>query len=249
MSARKTSMNKPTARKPRALTIWDGAKYFDAEFTNVERSALREKVMDTCGYGEDSRLRRRNYLGFEHDIERPAEDQIWPAFCAAGFDYDRNRGKLHDYALIHICRQLEIDYKRFAQNVPKLPIDGFIAMAKKAFPEFKRPRNNIERKIQEHKLHGLWCDWHDLECQRTGCNCDSHWLCHDRFAQRDFEGIIDEIAKHNETRPKLVVVKRSAKRRQPAQGKAGIEGPSLQLVYSQDRLCQRSQRKARRRLG
>jgi len=120
-------------------------------------------------------------------------------------NYHCDEDRLCDYALIHICRQLQVDYKSFAKNLPKLPIDGFIASAKLAFPEFRRPRNKVEFKIQEHKLHLLWCDWHGEECARTGCKNEHHWLCSDRFAKRDYPAILQEIAAHNERRPKLQV--------------------------------------------
>lgn len=202
------SIQKATQAHP--LTIRDGRKYFDAKFTGEERDALRKRLMEICGYGPEtdcSSIKVHDYLGFEHDILRPAEEEIWPAFRAQGLDYHRDGGRFCDYALIHICRQLEIDYKAFAKNEPELSIEGFIAFAKRAFPEFRRPRNKIEFKIQEHKLHLLWCDWHSEECARTGCTKTGHWLCLDRFANRDYAAILKQIAKHNETRPRLIAGK------------------------------------------
>lgn len=195
------------------LTIWDGDKYFDAKFTENERGDLRDRLMDVCGYGKADGLIGRNFMGFEYDIERPAQDVVWPAFCAQGLTYERDHGRLSDYALIHICRELQIEYKTFARNAPKLPIDGFIECAKRSFPEFKRPRNKIEAKIQHHKLYALWVDWLDEECPRLGCSCEHHWQCHDRFVERDHRQIIAAIAAYNETRPKL---------------------PALKMVYSRD---------------
>jgi hypothetical protein len=183
----------------RPLTTADGVKYFDATFTAKERETLRRKLMDLCGY----RSRPAGHICFERDILQPAEDLVWPAFVGAGLTYDADRDRLDDYTLIHICRELEFDYKAFAANTPKLPIDGFVECAKRAFPEFKHPRNVIETKIQEHKLHALWCDWSGDECVRTGCTCESHWLCSDRFVKPDYSKIIGQIAEHNETRPKF----------------------------------------------
>jgi len=190
------------AKMPTPVTMWDGPKYFDAVFTDEERIQLREKLMDVCGFGA-RRNGYRNYVGFEHDIEYPAQDEVWKAFCSFGFTYEKDSDKLRDYALIHVCRQLEIDYKQFAKNAPKLSIDGFIASAKMAFPDFKRPRNKVELKIQEHKLHQLWCDWQDDECVRTKCVKESHWLCSDRYAARDYDAILGEIARYNMGRPKF----------------------------------------------
>ncbi len=190
-------------RTKRALTVWDGDKYFDATFTSKERSELRDKLMDICGYGSTPRIPFGNFTGFEFEIERPAEDVVWPVFTRQGLTYDRNRDKLSDYALIHICRELGVDYHAFAAYVPRLPIEGFIAYAKRCFPDFKIARNKIERTIQEHKLHLAWVDWMPDECTRNGCEADSHWLCHDRFEERDYPTILLEIAKHNETRPKF----------------------------------------------
>jgi hypothetical protein len=200
---RKGAKKSTRTKTSHPLTVWDGDKYFDARFNDEERQILRKKLMVVCGYG-NSRLGIPDRLGFEFDIERPARREVRPALLASGLDCDRQEGRFMDCALIHISRQLEIDYKSFAKNVPKLPIDGFISSAKRAFPEFMKPRNNLEFKIQEHKLHVLWCDWHDEECVRTGCTKESHWLCSDRFVERDYEAILDEVAKYNKTRPKLV---------------------------------------------
>jgi len=191
---------RPVSKPP---TIWDGDRYFDARFTNKEFINLRAKLMEVCGYGPRSdRHGGGNYMGFEVDIYRPAEDVIWPAFKAQGLDHRRDHSRLCDYTIIHVCRELGFDYHAFAANAPKLSIDGFIAHAKRAFPEFKQPRKQIERAIQEHKLHAAWIDWMDAECSRTGCACESHWLCHDRFVDRDYPAILKEIAAYNETRPK-----------------------------------------------
>lgn len=192
---------KVTREATRPPTIWDGEKYFDATFTALERRALRDKLIDVCGYGAG------NYCGFERAIEGPAQDTVWPVFVAEGFEYERDHARLCDYALIHVCRELGIDYKSFAANVPKLSIAGFIECAKRAFPDFKRPRNKIEATIQEHKLHLLWCDWHEEECARTGCTCKHHWLCGDRFAMRDYPAILEQVAAHNRTRPRFAPLK------------------------------------------
>jgi hypothetical protein len=176
-------------------TIWDGDRYFDATFTANEFEALRRKLMDVCGYD--------NYISFEYDIFRPAEEAVWPVFKAQGLDYERDNSKLCDYALIYICKQLGVEYRSFAANAPKLPIDGFIERAKRLFPEFRHPRNAIELKIQEHKLHGAWVDWQDEECRRTGCTCESHWLCSDRFVDCDYAAILRQIAEYNQDRPKF----------------------------------------------
>ncbi len=206
MAKRKTS-----PKKERPATKWDGEKYFDATFSAEERRALQDRLMDICGYGPDP-SGRGHYLAFEHNIFRPAQDEIWAPFQVAGLDYNRDHARLCDYTLIHLCRDLQVDYKSFAKNVPKLPIDAFIECAKRAFPEFQKPRNNTERRIQEHRLHMLWCDWRDEEIERTGCcgNQGNHWLCcSDRFVDPDYPAILEQIAKYNETRPKLRIAAES----------------------------------------
>lgn len=199
----------PRNRAP-ALTIWDGEKYFDAAFNTKERMALERKLADHCGYGADSwppessrrRLGISDHMGFEHDILHPAEEVVWPVFIQQGFTYEQDYPRLRSYALIHISREIGFDYHGFAKNAPKLPIDGFISHAKHCCPGFKSPRNRIERTIQEHKLKAIWSDWREVECERTGCAFESHWLCGDRFVEPDFAAIIAEIAAHNATRPK-----------------------------------------------
>jgi hypothetical protein len=203
MSATRTIAKKKVTRKvTRPPTIWDGDRYFDATFTAKERLVLQHKLVDICGYGANER-RRSNLIGFDYEIFRPAQDAIWAAFRAQGLEYERDHARLCDWTYIHICRELGFDYRGFAANVPKLPIDGFIECAKRCFPEFKSARNKIERTIQEHKLHAAWTDWMDEECVRTGCTCDSHWLCSDRFVDRDYPAILEQIAAYNETRPKF----------------------------------------------
>jgi hypothetical protein len=203
------SERKPRKTKAvRPLTIWDYEKYFDATFTAAERKALEDRLVIVCGFRKnDDEHASICAMAWDHQIFRPAQEEIWPALRAAGLDPNRDLyERIADCTLIHLCRQLEIDYKSFAHNVPKLPIAGFIAAAKSAFPEFRRPRNNTERRIQEHKLHGLWCDWHVEACPRTGCRNESHWLCDDRFAERDYPAILEEVARYNETRPKMQLV-------------------------------------------
>lgn len=160
----------------RPLTIWDREKYFDATFTSDERSILREKLMNVCGYDADFGL-----IAFEYDIERPAEKEVWPVFIAEGLTLERDQDVLETYALIHVARQLRIDYKGYAKNLPKRPIDGFVRLAKETFREFTRPRNTIELKIHQRKLWGLWCEWREMENERTGCGIDS-----DFFAKYDW---------------------------------------------------------------
>jgi len=192
---------KPKVERP--PTIWDHSKYFDATFTSVERAALRDRLVIVCGYEKPGDRKYIGRLAWENQIFEPAQDEIWPALRAAGLDADRDLyGRIADCTLIHLCRQLEVDYKSFAQNVPKLPIAEFVSAAKSAFPDFRQPRNNVERRIQEHKLHVLWCDWHKEACPRTGCERESHWLCDDRFEERNYPAILKQIAAYNEIRPK-----------------------------------------------
>lgn len=185
------------------LSMWDADQYFDATFTEKERSVLRRRLMQVCGYGPETCSFGGNFVGFDYDIERPAQDSIAAVFTAQGLCYRRDYARFADYGLIHICRELGIDHRSYAANVPKRSIDKFVEFAKRSFPEFKRPRNKIERKIQEHKLHAAWCDWSKEECPRTGCTSDDHWLCSDRFVDRDYAAIIEQVAVYNETRPKF----------------------------------------------
>lgn len=202
---------KAQPKMERPLTIFDGDKYFDVAFSTRERMALERKLEDHCGYGADSwppeSSRRRfgigDHMGFERDILHPAEEVVWPVFVEQGYTYEQDYPRLRSYALIHICRELGIDYRSFAKNMPKLSIAGFIEHAKRSCPEFRVPRNKVEQAIQEHKLRAVWSDWMEVECERTGCTCDSHWLCNDRFEHCDYAAIMKCIAEFNQTRPKL----------------------------------------------
>ena len=180
------------ARLPKQLTVYDKEKYFDAKFTANEREQLREKIFDVVG--EDDAFRRFCFF-------RSVENEVIKFMGSMGWGkYEQ----LQDFVLIKVCRDLEIEYKSFAKNEPKLPIAGFIELSKRTFTDFRAARNSTTRTLQGNKLWSLFCDWRDRECHRTGCKREDHWLCRDRFERPDLEAIAASIADNNATRSQML---------------------------------------------
>ena len=116
-------MSKKRARTKPPLNMYDGPKYFDAKFTSEEREQLLDQIVEVSGI---------DFQNYFFTLQRPTEKEICRVLDAIGW------GKLedlYDYVLIKLCRDLEIDYKSFAKNEPKLPLDRFIAFAKREFPK------------------------------------------------------------------------------------------------------------------
>lgn len=167
------------------------AKFFDATFTSEERSTLRSRIIELTGL--------KDYCIADFKLFRPIEREIGNAI-----GWSVTREVLEDYVLIKISRDLEIDYKSFARNKPKLPIDTFLQLAKAKFPEFKKAKSTTVRIVQRDRLWMLWTDWIDLECERRGCENERHWMCTDKFVAHDLDDIADDIAAYNATRPRLI---------------------------------------------
>jgi len=51
---------------------------YDATFTSKERKEIRHRLMEVCGYITLRDLCRYDYIGFDTDIVRPAEEAIAP---------------------------------------------------------------------------------------------------------------------------------------------------------------------------
>jgi len=180
-----------------APTIYDGDKYFDAKFTSDECLALGSRIMDECGINND--FQGRGWL--------------MTTIMEAGWELDRKLGmsygsRPHEWAYIHICRQLEIDYHSFAKNEPKLPIDAFYRVVERKFPQFKPAKNRMQLDVQTHHIHMAFLDWVESACPATGCQKSEHWLwgCSDRFEKPDYDAVVKRIWEHNAARPKLTLV-------------------------------------------
>jgi hypothetical protein len=194
--AKKSIRDPEKALKKAALTIWDGPKFFDAEFTMIERQALRQRLVRVCGM-DDARL------NFEYEIERPKENELWGVAKRFGVA-DLYHPSFRDWVLIAIAKDVGVDYKNFSKNVPKLPIDDFIECAKRFFPDFSMAANTTQKAIQVNQLRALWSDWKNRECERTGCGQDSHWLCSDRYMPHDEVTVLAIVAESNSKRESLL---------------------------------------------
>lgn len=178
-----------------APTIYDVDKYFDAEFTWDERFALEDRILDEC---EMERDRYRTW------ISASITNAMWDISKALGMSHSSCP---IDWAYIHICRQLEIDYKSFAKNEPKLPIESFYRFVESRFPRFKPTDSEMRLSSQRHHMHVAFIDWVDAECQRTECPKSYHGIaCEDRYEEPDYAIAVQRVWKHNASRAKLTLV-------------------------------------------
>lgn len=193
MTIRASTGGKRTARRERPLTIHDGERYFDARFSEEEREELRERIVQECGFAE-----RRSGFWQMDKLLRDAETEIMHAlnlYPVPG-----------DWTHIHVCRQLEIDYKSFAKNVPKLPIEPFYKFVESRFPHFKPAKNKMQRDVQKQHIHLAFIDWIDSMCPENGCKRSHHgFSCWDRFEKADYLVAAMRIWEFNAKRPKFKV--------------------------------------------
>ena len=186
--ARKT--RKPKIARP--LTIYDREKYFDATFSAIERDQIRQRIAMECGFEPGHLLS----ITKPFDLIRDAETEIMNALNMYPVP--------DDWLHIHVCRQLEIDYKSFAKNVPKLPIEPFYKFVEPLFPHFKAAKNAMQLDIQTHHMHLAFIDWVNETCGKHGCKRSHHsFACWDRFEKRSYEEAVRRVCAHNERREKF----------------------------------------------
>ena len=209
MSARKRKSIAPA----RPLTIYDREKYFDATFSEEERKMLRRRIEDETGLiGKGHHGDRFLAICKCGKLLRDAKTEIMNAL--------RMYPVPADWTHIHVCKQLEIEYKSFAKNVPKLPIEPFYKFVEPLFPHFKPAKNKMQLEIQTHNVHLAFIDWIDEACVKAGCLKSSHsWACWDRFEERSYEAAAERIWAHNARRQKFSPLRLVHSRDEPpAQG-------------------------------
>lgn len=181
--ARKRVTPKPTTACSASQRI---REYFDVELTNEEQQQVTQCILKATG-------------------------MTWNYFSVFGIesaqqDVERELGisryeVTHSQALIYTCKQLGIEYRKYAKNLPKRSIAEFVELAKLKFPHFVSPRSEIVRSAQTQPLHLAWIDWVDEQC---ACGAERHWLCFDRFEVMDYDSVIAVIVESNEQRKKLL---------------------------------------------
>lgn len=178
-----------------APTIYDGEKYFDAKFTEDELWELDERILAECGFVDD---------------ERAGRSWLYCQWITLGGEIGRKLGMgmvSREWVTIHMCRELEIDYKSFAKNVPKLPLEPFYRCIESRFPHFKPTNSKVRLDAQKQCLHLAFIDWIDAECARIACPKSYHGLgCEDRYEKPDYVTAVQRVWKHNAARPKLTLV-------------------------------------------
>jgi|SRR5579875_301230 len=196
MNAQTNAKSRTRTRKaatPQPPTIYDGEKYFDAKFTDDELFKLDERILAECGFANDQ-------AGFRW---------LSMQWINLGCELGRKLGTgmvSREWVTIHMCRELEIDYKSFAKNVPKLPIEPFYRFIESRFPHFKQTSNKMRLEVQEHHMHLAFIDWVDAECERIGCSKSYHGLgCGERYEKPDYSTAVQRVWKHNAARPKLTL--------------------------------------------
>ena len=180
--------------KAQPLTIYDGDKYFDAKFTFDEMRKLRDRIVVEAGF--DDKDEGRSWLS-THLI-------LLSSDLGARLGIGRAS---HEMAVIHMCRELEIDYKSFAENAPKLPIEPFYQFVASRFPRLKPTSNEMRLDVQQHHMHLAFIDWIDAECEKIACPKSYHGLgCEDRYEEPDYMTAVQRVWKYNAARPKLTLV-------------------------------------------
>lgn len=165
----------------------DAPRYYGVEFTSDEKQAVYRAIKEKTGL---------NYV---------LDHLMWSSMHEFGRAHGVPFGETYcDDALVYCCIQLGIDYRKFPHNTPKLPIDGFIELAKRRFTNFKEAQNNIQRAVQRSKLVDLWSTWVESECVTRGCPRSWHSRCDDVYSDVDFDGVGLIVAKNNSKRAKRV---------------------------------------------
>jgi len=173
---------------PRSLTIYDREKYFDATFSAEERDMIRARIMAETGFEDRYKAIRKAF-----DLVEKAETEL------------EDRLNMYpvppDWTYIHLCKQLEIDYKSFERNIPKLPIEPFYVFVAPLFPQFKPVTNKYQISIQTNHLHLAFIDWIDEVC---ACGRSFHgFACWDRFEHVSYEEGARRIWEFNARRQKF----------------------------------------------
>ena len=183
------------ATKARPVTIYDGEKYFDAKFTQDELFELDRRILAECGFDNDSSGR----------------GWLTSKWITLGSELGQKLGlgdmASREWTTIHMCRELEIDYKSFAKNVPKLAIEPFYQFVASRFPRLKPTSNKMRLDVQQHHMRLAFIDWIDAECERIACPKSYHGLgCEDRYEKPDYLTAVQRVWQHNAARAKLTLV-------------------------------------------
>lgn len=194
-SSQRKVKGKKNVMADRPFTMRDPDRYFDATFSAEERQEIMERITAECSLpGRDGA--RFAEISQAFDLLRDAETEIMNALHLYPVP--------DDWAYIHVCRQLEIDYKSFAKYVPKAPIEPFYLFVAPLFPHFKPAVNAMQLSIQTRHVHLAFVDWIDQACPDHGCMKTSHGsTCWDRFEKADYETAAQRVWAHNERRKKF----------------------------------------------
>lgn len=188
--AKRCSSGTRKATSAYPLTIYDGDKYFDAKFSEEERRDISRQIAAVYGCDE--------FMGVYFLWDRTNRE-----LCRELDDWNIPE----DWAYIHICRQLEIDYKAFAKNVPKLPVEPFYRFVESRFRDFKPAKNKLQMEIQTKQIARAFTTWIKAQCEEAGCTEPYHdYVCQDRYQKPDYETAARRIWEHNASHPKLTLV-------------------------------------------
>ena len=184
-------------KNSRALTIYDGEKYFDATFSSEECEQIRDLIKAEIGLDDDNHF---SGIRATFDLINKADKKIAEAFGTSVYKIPVS------WSYIHVCRELEIDYKSLAKNLPKLSIEPFYAFVESQFPSFKPAKNDSQRTIQTKHIHLAFIDWIDVACPASGCKKSDHgFSCWDRFEEADYTAAAKRIWEFNGKRPRLKI--------------------------------------------
>jgi hypothetical protein len=166
-------------------------EYFDVTFTGEEYDMLRDRIIEVSGVAHDR---------WFWDLEEPTKHELFSKLVSWG-----RCKSIYECVIIKLARDLGIDHRTFAKNVPKLPIDSFVDLATKTFTDFVPARNSTISKLQVNRLQDLFNDWLNIECPRKrGCKKSEHAWCHDHFVEPMMHTIMTDVAAANQKRRRRV---------------------------------------------
>lgn len=124
------------------------------------------------------------------------------------YDAIRNKyemiGAYADDVDVQLCKDLGIDWRQFEHNVPKQPIDAFLALAYRRFATLTLPTNETQWTVQRGRFADLWHSWVESECVRLGCLEKHHYDCGERYNRPSFWELASQLEEIRQGKAKLI---------------------------------------------
>lgn len=109
-----------------------------------------------------------------------------------------------DDIYVHRAKELGIDWRKFEHNRSKIPIDGFLDIARKVLRPFELASNETRWKIQERKLLAAFENWVEKRCEESACPECCHRRCEEAYGQPNFWAIAKAVYEDRRETQKLL---------------------------------------------